>query len=808
MPTQILIVDDSHDTIAILQAVLTKSGFVVHSAEDGRKALDMLRQRKIQPDLAILDIQMPGMSGYEVCEELQANPDWSIIPVVFLTASEERENRLRAFQLGAVGFLNKPVISDQLLEQVAKAIKVRKQWLESFTPAEPEPEAPADPDKPRAPRTRPLAMDEVLQRQAASTGPLTNPTGPLPLSIGPAHRGSGALSAPSKLPVHVPDAQVNARGGITQTGRIQGSFTGLVMFLIEELGKDPLPGISPETLYDQALHWAATTGDIARRVARYTGLPMLEGILPEQVKLGVLPVPFCRKYHVVPFQAQNQQLAFAIPHPYMMEVNDVLRRYPAATRYIADPSLLMTLFEGGEIRKPQHQAASSTTPMISAIKPEMTDLMEELQTRYANVLDDLDGPEAEDLSELESAAPSDAPMVRLVNQLIEEAYHARASDIHIEPWEEAVVVRFRIDGALKDMHVLKPAGLCQPMVSRLKIMANLNIAEKRLPQDGRIVFKQFGRKNIDVDLRVAIAPMNFGEKVVMRLLDKQKSTLPLEALGMSARNLEVYRVLLHSPYGMILHVGPTGSGKSMTLYSALHELNRPDINIQTAEDPIEYTLPRINQLQVQPEIGLTFAKALRAYLRQDPDVILVGEIRDRETAHIAVEAALTGHLLLSTLHTNDSTSTLLRFLEMGIEPFMISPSVVMICAQRLMRRLCTACREPYQATNSEKRQLGLYNESKLLLYRAVGCEQCGGEGYYGRIGVHELLAPSERIRAALSEAGMTAEKLKRIAVFEGMTTLYWDAMDKVRQGISSVAEALARVRPDEFETRPDWWQRG
>lgn len=243
----------------------------------------------------------------------------------------------------------------------------------------------------------------------------------------------------------------------------------------------------------------------------------------------------------------------------------------------------------------------------------------------------------------------------------------------------------------------------------------------------------------------------------------------------------------------------------MTLYAALNERSDPSLNVMTAEDPIEYTLPRINQLQVQPAIGLTFARALRAYLRQDPDVILVGEIRDRETAHIAVEAALTGHLLLSTLHTNDAPSTLLRFLEMGIEPFMISPSVVMICAQRLVRRLCTQCREPYTASASELVQLGLPAGTSQTLYRAGGCEACDATGFRGRTGVHELLVPTEDIRQALSEPGMTAERLKRIAVKNGMVTLYWDTMDKVRQGITSVDEALARVMPDEFDSKPPEW---
>ena len=267
------------------------------------------------------------------------------------------------------------------------------------------------------------------------------------------------------------------------------------------------------------------------------------------------------------------------------------------------------------------------------------------------------------------ASEASEPIIRLVNQFIETAYNMGASDIHIEPWENEVVVRYRIDGDLRIMNVSAPRTLILPIVARIKIMSNLDIAERRLPQDGRISFKKFTRKPLDFDLRVAITPMQYGEKVVMRILDKQKSTMPLQKLGFSPRHLEIYRDLIKTPYGMMLHVGPTGSGKSMTLYAALHEIQRPELNIQTAEDPIEYTLPGINQMQMHREIGLTFQRALRAYLRQDPDILLVGEIRDLETAQIAIEAALTGHLLLSTMHTNDATSSVTRLIEMGIEPF-------------------------------------------------------------------------------------------------------------------------------------------
>src|SRR3954464_4329688 len=292
------------------------------------------------------------------------------------------------------------------------------------------------------------------------------------------------------------------------------------------------------------------------------------------------------------------------------------------------------------------------------------------------------------------------PIIQLANRIIEDAYFSGTSDIHVEPQEKEIIVRNRIDGVCHEKLRL-PKKVGPALVARLKIMCNLDISERRLPQDGRIVFKQYTKKNLDLDLRVSTAPINHGEGVVMRILDKQKTTLPLPALGFSEENLARYRECIRQPYGMILHCGPTGSGKSMTLYSALAEVNTPDINIQTAEDPIEYTLPGLNQMQMSTQIGLTFARALRCYLRMDPDIILVGEIRDKETAQIACEAALTGHLLVSTLHTNDAPSTVSRMGEMGIEPFNISASLVCVCAQRLLRRVCKNCKVPYEPSGRE-----------------------------------------------------------------------------------------------------------
>jgi type IV pilus assembly protein PilB len=398
---------------------------------------------------------------------------------------------------------------------------------------------------------------------------------------------------------------------------------------------------------------------------------------------------------------------------------------------------------------------------------------------------------SEDLDKEDSA-----PIIQLANRIIEDAYVCGASDIHIEPMEKDLLIRYRIDGLCQEKLRL-PRQVTNALTTRLKIMCNLDISERRLPQDGRIVFKKYTKKNIDIDLRVATGPMNHGEKVVMRILDKQKSTLPLTALGFSEENLEKYRACVRQPYGLILHCGPTGSGKSMTLYSALAEVNTPDVNIQTAEDPIEYTLAGINQMQMSRAIGLTFARALRCYLRMDPDIILVGEIRDEETAQIAVEAALTGHLLVSTLHTNDAPSTISRIGEMGVEPFNVSASLVCVCAQRLLRRVCKNCKQSYEPAGREKLLLekALGWSGPVFKANPNGCPQCNGTGYKGRVGIHELMTNSEALTEAINNKVEVAV-LKRIAMKDGMKTLHQDSMLKVKMGLTTIEEALSNVPPD------------
>ena len=396
----------------------------------------------------------------------------------------------------------------------------------------------------------------------------------------------------------------------------------------------------------------------------------------------------------------------------------------------------------------------------------------------------------------EDVSEESGPIIQLANRIIEEAYFGGTSDIHIEPQEKEVIVRYRIDGVcIEKLRLPKKVG--PALIARLKIMCNLDIAERRLPQDGRIVFKQYTKKDIDLDLRVSTAPLNHGEGVVMRILDKQKTTLPLPALGFTEENLTKYRECIRQPYGMILHCGPTGSGKSMTLYSALNEVNTSDVVIRTAEDPIEYTLPGINQMQMHRQIGLTFATALRAFLRQDPDIILVGEIRDKETAGIAVEAALTGHLLLSTLHTNDAPTTVGRLTDMGIEPFMISSSLLCVCAQRLMRRVCKQCRMQIEPSGREKEILEKAIGWSGPIYKAnpKGCAKCGSSGYKGRVGIHELMITNDELIEGINK-GAEAAELKKMAMRGGMKTLHQDSVVKVKDGLTTLEEAIATVPID------------
>jgi general secretion pathway protein E len=395
-----------------------------------------------------------------------------------------------------------------------------------------------------------------------------------------------------------------------------------------------------------------------------------------------------------------------------------------------------------------------------------------------------DIPEVSDLLESED----DAPIIRLINALLTQALRENASDIHIEPFETRSVVRFRMDGALRD--VIEPKrALHAAIVSRIKVMAQLDIAEKRLPQDGRITLRLAGRP---VDVRVSTLPTGHGERVVLRLLDKQAGRLQLGALGMSDATLARLDALIHRPHGIVLVTGPTGSGKTTTLYAALSRLDAKLLNIMTVEDPIEYDLDGIGQTQANPRIELTFARALRAILRQDPDVIMIGEIRDLETAQIAVQASLTGHLVLATLHTNDAASSVTRLIDMGIEPFLLASSLLGVLGQRLVRRLCPVCRQPHTPSETELAAIG---ETGLAapLFTAVGCAACNASGYRGRTGIYELLAVDESLRRMIHD-GAAEQDLRAHAAAHGMTRMREDGMRWVRAGDTSLEEVLRVTR--------------
>jgi type IV pilus assembly protein PilB len=390
-----------------------------------------------------------------------------------------------------------------------------------------------------------------------------------------------------------------------------------------------------------------------------------------------------------------------------------------------------------------------------------------------------------------ASTAEDAPIIKLVNLLITQAVNDRASDIHIEPGERTLRVRYRIDGVLHEV-MTPPKSVQSGMISRLKIMADVDIAERRIPQDGRIGLVVQGKQ---IDIRLATLPTVHGEKVVMRILDKSSVLLKLQDLGFMPDNFNRFQESYKKPYGAILVTGPTGSGKSTTLYATLNILNRPEINIITVEDPVEYKLPGVNQVQTNVKAGLTFASALRSILRSDPDVVLIGEIRDRETAQIAIEAALTGHLVLSTLHTNDAPSALTRLTEMGIEPFLVASALDSVLAQRLARRLCDKCKEEYTPTAEELESNRFpWNDGEELpaLFRPVGCAACGKTGYRGRLAVHEVMTVSEEIERMVVEKA-SSEEIGRIAREQGMSTLRQDGMAKVLEGITSIEEILRVV---------------
>jgi type IV pilus assembly protein PilB len=460
---------------------------------------------------------------------------------------------------------------------------------------------------------------------------------------------------------------------------------------------------------------------------------------------------------------------------------------------MADPLNVLALDDLRRVR-----ANLQIVPLISTEKA-VVDFLNNAQTQVSGgidaILKDVDvsdvelakeGQEEINLDQLVESS-EEGPVIKLVNLMLVQAIKDRASDIHIEPFEKQLRLRYRVDGMLYDS-TAPPKGLQSALASRIKIMANLDIAERRLPQDGRFRIKLAGR---EVDLRVSILPTIHGEKIVMRVLDKGNLNLNLESLNLPPDDLQKFKNAIDAPHGMILMTGPTGSGKTSTLYAVLTQLNTSDVNIVTVEDPVEYQMLGVNQVQVKPDIGLTFAGGLRSILRQDPDVVMVGEIRDSETADIAVKAALTGHLVLSTLHTNDAPGAIARMVDMGIEPFLVSSSVLMVCAQRLVRKICPHCKEAFKVPADVISRLGLNAEETAAntYYRGRGCSRCKDTGFLGRMAILEVLAVTNTIREQILR-DTSAKALKDLALKEGLKTLRMSGLEKAKAGLTSLDEVL------------------
>jgi type IV pilus assembly protein PilB len=486
--------------------------------------------------------------------------------------------------------------------------------------------------------------------------------------------------------------------------------------------------------------------------------------------LKLLPGDIAHRHLVLPLRRVGRTLTVAMANPADPGAIDQLK---FVTRHDIEPVVV------GEFTLKKHidkyygkQDADVLAELLDVIDDEGVEVIEEREDEFSEAA--------------LKAQVEDAPVVKLINGLLTDAVLKGASDIHIEPYEHELRVRYRIDGAL--MEVMKPPlKMKAALTSRVKILADLNIAERRVPQDGRIKLKV---KNKVVDFRVSTLPVIFGEKIVLRILDKGNLTLDLEKFGFEPKAERDFMHAIMQPYGMVLVTGPTGSGKTTTLYSALSKINNQDVNIMTAEDPVEYNLHGINQVQVRNEIGMTFAAALKAFLRQDPNIIMVGEIRDIETGGIAIKAALTGHLLLSTLHTNDAPSTVTRMMDMGLEPFNVAAALNVVTAQRLLRRICSNCKK--EATYSDEYLNGARLEDKyrgITFYKGEGCDNCGGTGYKGRQGLYEVMAASNELRKLIMQ-GAGVDEIRHQALVDGMLTLRMDGMRKVEQGITTLEEVI------------------
>ncbi len=520
--------------------------------------------------------------------------------------------------------------------------------------------------------------------------------------------------------------------------------------------------------------------DLTIFLSKQYGIPtveIVEGELDSEV-VCLIPEDVARKYQVLPVSRNGATLVVAMADPSnIFAIDDIkfLTGYNVETVVASEVAI---------------KSAIESSYQSSEMDLAMEDVLTEFDEDDMEVIQEEDEVDLGDLKK----AVEDAPVVKLVNFILTDAIVKQASDIHVEPYEKSFRVRYRVDGVLHEV-MRPPMKLKNAIVSRIKIMSQLDIAERRLPQDGRIKLK-LGR-NREMDFRVSVLPTLFGEKVVMRLLDKSNLQLDMTKLGFERAALDNFLDAIHKPWGIVLVTGPTGSGKTTTLYSALSDLNKESENISTAEDPVEFNLMGINQVQMHEDIGLNFAAALRSFLRQDPDIIMVGEIRDYETAEIAIKAALTGHLVLSTLHTNDAPSTVNRLLNMGVEPFLVSSACNLILAQRLARKICEKCKE--ETTISEQALLDLditaEQAKKMKFFKGKGCTDCNGTGYKGRIALYEVMPFTETLKELVLN-GASSSELKKQAIVEGMQSLRMSGLSKVEEGVTTLEEILKATMAD------------
>lgn len=487
----------------------------------------------------------------------------------------------------------------------------------------------------------------------------------------------------------------------------------------------------------------------------------LSDIIVKEEVASLIPVALAERYQIIPIKREGKKLTVAMVDPTnFFALDDV--------RMITGCEVEPVIAAEGEVKRVISQSYGVSQLVEKAVS--------KLQSEE---------PSAVSVAEVQST--DDAPIISIVNSLIHQAIKERASDIHIEPLDKAVRVRFRIDGMLREVAAF-PQHTLAPLISRIKIMSQMDIAERRVSQDGRIKFMEDGR---EIDIRTSTLPTIIGEKVVMRILDKESVILDIKSLGFSADNLNKYQQLYTRSYGMILVTGPTGSGKTTTLYSTLTDINSPSKNIITVEDPVEYRLEGINQVQVNDKAGMVFASGLKSILRQDPNIIMVGEIRDSDTAEIAIRAALTGHLVLSTLHTNDAPGAIVRLIDMGVEPFLVASSVLGVMAQRLVRMICPDCKEEYtpEPDSPERLFLKLAPEEDITLYRGIGCPHCNKTGYCGRMAIHEVMPVSRSVRDLIN-SNSGSDRLAAVAVKEGMLTMGQDGIAKAMDGLTTIEEVM------------------